>query len=135
MPADLCAAAIRHISLGAGRGGWPRATFHLGSPGPAGLGSLAGRLRAHGFAVRAAPFGDWVSELIRYAARHPSHPMTPFLPLFVDRDPGSGLTPAEMYLGPVFPGTAGPAPSRRWPAAGSTSRRSTTGCWTAPSAA
>ena len=44
-----------------------------------------------------------MDELIRYAARHPSHPMTPFLPLFVDRDPGSGLTPAEMYLGHVFP--------------------------------
>jgi amino acid adenylation domain-containing protein/thioester reductase-like protein len=102
VPADLCAAAIRHISLGSGsaaRGD----TYHLGSPRPAGLGSLAGRLRAHGFGVRAVPFGAWVSELIRYAARHPSHPMTPFLPLFVDRDPGSGLTPAEMYLGHVFP--------------------------------
>jgi thioester reductase-like protein len=99
VPADLCAAAIRHISLSPSAG----QTYHLGSPRPAGLGSLAGRLRAHGFGVRAVPFGDWVSELIRYAARYPSHPMTPFLPLFVDRDPGSGLTPAEMYLGHVFP--------------------------------
>jgi thioester reductase-like protein len=101
VPADLCAAAIRHVSLLAVPSGG--ATYHLGSPRPAGLGSLAGRLRAHGFGVRAVPFGDWVSELIRYAARHPAHPMTPFLPLFVDRDPGSGLTPAEMYLGHVFP--------------------------------
>jgi amino acid adenylation domain-containing protein/thioester reductase-like protein len=99
VPADLCAAAIRHISLGAGAAG----TYHLGSPRPAGLGALAGRLRAHGYGVRAVPFDAWVSELIRYAAHHPSHPMTPFLPLFVDRDPGSGLTPAEMYLGHVFP--------------------------------
>jgi amino acid adenylation domain-containing protein/thioester reductase-like protein len=107
VPADLCAAAIRHISLGAVSAGGPvpagGCTYHLGSPRPAGLGSLAGRLRAHGFGVRAVPFGAWVSELIRYAAHHPSHPMTPFLPLFVDRDPGSGLTPAEMYLGHVFP--------------------------------
>jgi amino acid adenylation domain-containing protein/thioester reductase-like protein len=101
VPADLCAAAIRHVSLLAVPSGG--ATYHLGSPRPAGLGSLAGRLRAHGFGVRAVPFDAWVSELIRYAAHHPSHPMTPFLPLFVDRDPGSGLTPAQMYLGHVFP--------------------------------
>jgi amino acid adenylation domain-containing protein/thioester reductase-like protein len=100
VPADLCAAAIRHISLGAV---FADGTYHLGSPRPAGLGALAGRLRAHGYGVRAAPFDAWVSELVRYAAHHPSHPMTPFLPLFVDRDPGSGLTPAEMYLGHVFP--------------------------------
>jgi amino acid adenylation domain-containing protein/thioester reductase-like protein len=106
VPADLCAAAIRHISLSAvpaGGSGPAGGTYHLGSPRPAGLDSLAGRLRAHGYGVRGVPFDAWVSELIRYAADHPSHPMTPFLPLFVDRDPGSGITPAEMYLGHVFP--------------------------------
>jgi hypothetical protein len=35
------------------------------------------------------------------SARAPSHPMAPFLPLFVDRD--QGLTTAEMYLEHVFP--------------------------------
>ena len=44
-----------------------------------------------------------MSELLRYAARNPSHPMTPFLPLFIDRDRESGLTPAEMYLEHIFP--------------------------------
>jgi hypothetical protein len=29
--------------------------------------------------------------------------MTPFLPLFIDRDRESGLTPAEMYFGHTFP--------------------------------
>jgi hypothetical protein len=29
--------------------------------------------------------------------------MTAFLPLFIDRDRESGLTPAETYLGHVFP--------------------------------
>jgi hypothetical protein len=42
-----------------------------------------------------------VPELLRYAAHHPSHPMAPFLPLFIDRD--HGLTTAEMYLAHVFP--------------------------------
>jgi amino acid adenylation domain-containing protein/thioester reductase-like protein len=98
VPADVCAAAIRHISLRS-----PMGTYHLGSPRPALLGALAGRLRAHGFGVEPVPFGAWVSELLRHAAHYPSHPMTPFLPLFVDRDPGSGLTVAEMYLEDVFP--------------------------------
>jgi hypothetical protein len=44
-----------------------------------------------------------VSELLRFSARNPSHPMTAFLPLFVDRDQESGLTLAEMYLEHVFP--------------------------------
>jgi amino acid adenylation domain-containing protein/thioester reductase-like protein len=100
VPADTCAAAIRHIS--ALEGGTGR-TYHLASPKRALLGSLVDRLRAHGFSVSEVPFGIWVGELLRYAARNPSHPMTTFLPLFIDRDRESGLTPAEMYLGHVFP--------------------------------
>ena len=100
VPADVCAAAIRHISSLEGATG---RTYHLASPEYALLGSLVDRLRAYGFAVREVPFETWVSELLRYAARNPSHPMTTFLPLFIDRDRESGLTPAEMYLGHVFP--------------------------------
>jgi amino acid adenylation domain-containing protein/thioester reductase-like protein len=100
VPADTCAAAIRHISSLDGATG---RTYHLASPGYALLGSLVERLRDHGFGVSEIPFGDWVSELLRYAAQNPSHPMTPFLPLFVDLDQKSGLTLAEMYLEHVFP--------------------------------
>jgi amino acid adenylation domain-containing protein/thioester reductase-like protein len=100
VPADTCAAAIRHISSLEGATG---RTYHLASPKYALLGSLVDRLREHGFPVSEIPFGDWVSELLRYAARSPSHPMTTFLPLFVDREQQSGLTLAEMYLEHIFP--------------------------------
>lgn len=100
VPADTCAAAIRHISS---LGGATGRTYHLASPGYALLGSLVGRLRDHGYQISEVPFGAWVSELLRHAAHHPSHPMTPFLPLFVDRDQESGLTTAQMYLEHVFP--------------------------------
>jgi len=100
VPADTCAAAIRHISSLEGATG---RTYHLASPEHALLGSLVDRLREHGFRISEVPFGTWVSELLQYAARHPSHPMTPFLPLFIDRDRESGLTTAEMYLEHVFP--------------------------------
>ena len=100
VPADTCAAAIRHISSLDGATG---RTYHLASPRYALLGSLVDRLRDHGFEVREVPFGAWVSELLRHAAHHPSHPMTAFLPLFVDRDQDSGLTTAQMYLEHIFP--------------------------------
>ena len=100
VPADVCAAAVRHISFLAGAAG---RTFHLASPEHARLGFLVGRLRAFGFGVSEIPYDAWVSELLRHAAQNPSHPMTPFLPLFIDRDPRSGFTPAEMYFEHTFP--------------------------------
>jgi len=100
VPADVCAAAVRHISSLEGATGQ---TYHLASPEYTLLGSLVDRLRAYGFEVRDISFAAWVSELVRYAANHPSHPMTTFLPLFIDRDQETGLTPAEMYFEHVFP--------------------------------
>jgi amino acid adenylation domain-containing protein/thioester reductase-like protein len=97
--ADVCAAAIRHISVTEGATGL---TYHLASPENAPLGVLVGRLRDRGYRIAELPFADWVRELARRAALDPSHPMTAFLPLFVDRGPG-GLTVAEMYLRQVFP--------------------------------
>jgi amino acid adenylation domain-containing protein/thioester reductase-like protein len=100
VPADVCAAAIRHISVTAGAAG---RTYHLASPEHALLGSLVGRLRDRGYRIDDVPFGDWVIELARQAALDPSQPMAPFMPLFVDRGGASGLTVAEMYLAHVFP--------------------------------
>jgi amino acid adenylation domain-containing protein/thioester reductase-like protein len=100
VPADICAAAIRHISSLDGTTG---RTYHLASPGPAPLRFLVERLRVAGFQITEMPFDAWVSDLQRHAAHNPSHPMTPFLPLFVDRDRESGLTVAEMYLEHIFP--------------------------------
>jgi len=98
--ADACARAIRHISVteeAAGR------VYHLASQGNTALQSLTGRLRRRGYKITDIPFDSWARELARQAARDPSHPMTAFLPLFVDRDADSGLTVAEMYLGHIFP--------------------------------
>jgi thioester reductase-like protein len=97
--ADVCAAAIRHISVTKGATGH---TYHLASPQNAPLGVLVGRLRDRGYQIAGIPYADWVQELARQAARDPSHPMAAFLPLFVDRGP-AGLTVAEMYLGHIFP--------------------------------
>jgi amino acid adenylation domain-containing protein/thioester reductase-like protein len=100
VPADVCAAAIRHISAsdaGTGR------TYHLASPKHAPLSSVVDRLRDRGYQIDDMAFDDWAGELARYAVRDPSHPMSAFMPLFVDRDSASGLTVAGMYLADVFP--------------------------------
>jgi len=100
VPADICAAAIRHISMHVEASG---NTYHLASPKYALLPSLVDRLRSRGFAVTAIPYREWVDELLRYAAQNPAHPMTPFVPLFVDLAGEAGLTVAEMYLEHIFP--------------------------------
>jgi thioester reductase-like protein len=100
VPADVCAAAIRHISVTEGATG---RTYHLASPEHALLAALVGRLRDRGYRIDDVAFADWVRELARQAALDPSHPMAAFMPLFVDRGGASGLTVAEMYLAHVFP--------------------------------
>jgi amino acid adenylation domain-containing protein/thioester reductase-like protein len=100
VPADICAAAIAYISTHAEASG---TTYHMSSPRYTLLGSLVARLRHHGFSVETIPYSEWVRELLKHAARHPAHPMTPFVPLFVDRCAESGLTVAEMYLEHIFP--------------------------------
>jgi thioester reductase-like protein len=100
VPADICAAAIRYISSHVEAAG---STYHLASPKYAPLGSLVDRLRSRGFAVATIPYREWVDGLLRYAAQNPAHPMTPFVPLFVDLCRQTGLTVAEMYLEHIFP--------------------------------
>ena len=98
--ADVCAAAIRHVSVSREATGL---TYHLASPRQAPLRSLVARLRHRGYPITEIPFSEWTRELARQAARDPTEPMSAFLPLFVDRDSDSGLTVAEMYLARVFP--------------------------------
>jgi amino acid adenylation domain-containing protein/thioester reductase-like protein len=100
VPVDICAAAISYISLHAGLSG---RTYHLASPKHARLGLLVDRLRQHGFGIKEIAYEEWVDVLLENAARTPGHPMSHFVPLFVDRCEESGLTVAEMYLEHVFP--------------------------------
>ena len=46
---------------------------------------------------------EWVGRAVSYACDHPQHPFTPFVPLWVDRSPRSGLAVKEMYLAARFP--------------------------------
>ncbi|MFJ3216713.1 amino acid adenylation domain-containing protein [Kitasatospora sp. NPDC086801] len=100
VPADRFARAVAHIAAHAPADG---EVYHLTSPGPADLADLAERLRARGHPIDELPYGEWVQGLVRFAAGHPAHPITPFVPLFVDRAPGSQLSISELYFRPTFP--------------------------------
>ncbi|MFB7476208.1 amino acid adenylation domain-containing protein [Kitasatospora sp. NPDC056184] len=100
VPADRFSRAICQVVAHAPAIG---EVYHLTSPQPADLADLARRLRARGHPVESVPYPRWVRELVRFAAGHPTHPMTPFVPLFVDRVPGTRLTISELYFRPTFP--------------------------------
>ncbi|MFJ7905956.1 amino acid adenylation domain-containing protein [Kitasatospora sp. NPDC096204] len=100
VPADRFARAVAHIAAHAPAAG---EVYHLTSPRPGVLADLAERLRARGHRIARLPYGDWVRRLVRFAAGNPTHPIAPFVPLFVDRAPGSELSISEMYFRPTFP--------------------------------
>ena len=100
VPADRFTRAVAHIA-----GNIPAAgeVYHLTNPRHALLGELADRLRARGHRIEQLPYQAWVHRLVRFAAGHPTHPMTPFVPLFVDRCTGADLSIGEMYFRPTLP--------------------------------
>ncbi|MEU9040478.1 MULTISPECIES: amino acid adenylation domain-containing protein [unclassified Kitasatospora] len=100
VPADRFTHAIAHIAAHAPADG---EVYHLTSPQPGVLADLADRLRARGHRIVQLPYGEWVQGLVRFAAGNPTHPIAPFVPLFVDRAPGSELSISEMYFRPTFP--------------------------------
>jgi len=100
LPADSFARAVGHISTNHSAQG---TVYHLTNPRPAVLGTLVDSLRRHHYPVEEIPYSEWVSLLIRFAAGHPTHPVTPFVPLFVDRCRHADMSVSEMYFQDVFP--------------------------------
>lgn len=100
IPVDVLAAQIAYIAT---RRPAEPGTYHLANPAPATLRDVVARLRARGYRIRYEPFASWVPEVVRFACDHPDHPFTPFLSLWVDRSPRSGLVLKEMFFAEHFP--------------------------------
>jgi len=64
---------------------------------------MAEVLRRHGYRIDPLPFDEWANRAVAYVAENPRHPFTPFVPLWVDRCPRSGLVVKEMYFAAHFP--------------------------------
>ncbi|MCL6738318.1 amino acid adenylation domain-containing protein [Streptomyces neyagawaensis] len=99
LPADQLARAIGHISTRHPARG---EVYHLTNPRPTLLNSLAERLRRRGYPVQEIPYTEWIAALMKYAAGHPTDPITPFVPLFVDRCARADISVSEMYFQGVF---------------------------------
>ncbi|WP_217241472.1 thioester reductase domain-containing protein, partial [Streptomyces sp. AC555_RSS877] len=101
LPADCLVRAIGHISTRHPARG---EVYHLTHPRPVLLDSLAERLRQRDCPVQEIPYTEWIAALVKYAAGHPTDPITPFVPLFVDRCAAApDITVSEMYFQGVFP--------------------------------
>ncbi|MFE9444683.1 amino acid adenylation domain-containing protein [Streptomyces sp. NPDC006602] len=101
LPADCLVRAIGHISTRRPARG---EVYHLTNPRTTLLRSLAERLRERGYPVKEIRYTEWIAALVKYAAGHPTDPMTAFVPLFVDRcDGAADMTVSEMYFQGVFP--------------------------------
>ncbi|WP_408649651.1 amino acid adenylation domain-containing protein [Kitasatospora sp. CMC57] len=101
LPADSFARALTYLATHVEATGQ---AYHLTNPRHPLLGELTARIRAFGYPVTELPYQEWVRRFARYAAEHPKHPATPFLPLFVDRCAGRPeLTVSELYFRRTFP--------------------------------
>ncbi|MFI6684071.1 amino acid adenylation domain-containing protein [Streptomyces sp. NPDC050485] len=100
VPVDHLAASIVHIATRQQADG---RTYHLTNPRPAMLSDVLDRMRAAGFALRTLPYAQWVGELVRHVARHPTSATAPFVSLCVDRSRTADMSVKEMYLKDTFP--------------------------------
>jgi thioester reductase-like protein len=100
VPVDLLAEQIVHIAL---RQDTASRTYHLANPNPASLRQMAERLRVHGYRLEDMSFADWTRRVIQFVRENPDHPFAPFVPLWIDRSPRSGLVLKEMFFAPRFP--------------------------------
>ncbi|MYX97436.1 amino acid adenylation domain-containing protein [Streptomyces sp. SID486] len=77
--------------------------YHITNPGEAHLPLLVDRLRAMSYPVRTVGHREWVADVVRATEADPRHPMTPYLPLFVEPVTGTDLAVERTYLTSTFP--------------------------------
>jgi len=49
------------------------------------------------------PFADWTRRIVQFIRENPDHAFAPFVSLWIDRSPRSGLVLKEMFFAPHFP--------------------------------
>ncbi|MFF4757677.1 amino acid adenylation domain-containing protein [Streptomyces sp. NPDC001292] len=100
VPVDFLTEAVVHIAT-AHRAG--HRTYHMTNPRPASLRDMLDRMDAGGHRIRRLPYEEWVDDLVRHVARHPTSPTAPFVSLCVDRCKQADMSVKEMYFEGTFP--------------------------------
>ncbi|MGW3493842.1 amino acid adenylation domain-containing protein [Streptomyces sp. NPDC001020] len=100
VPVDFLTEAVVHIATA------HRATcrtYHMTNPRPATLTDMLDRMDAGGHRIHRLPYEEWVGELVRHVAQHPTSPTAPFVSLCVDRCKQADMSVKEMYFEGTFP--------------------------------
>ncbi|MEV7189597.1 amino acid adenylation domain-containing protein [Kitasatospora sp. NPDC093102] len=100
VPVDYLADAVVHIATGHRT---TRRTYHLTNPRAASLRDMLDRMDASGHRISRLPYEEWVGELVRHVAQHPTSPTAPFVSLCVDRCKQADMSVKEMYFEGTFP--------------------------------
>ncbi|MFF4183744.1 amino acid adenylation domain-containing protein [Streptomyces sp. NPDC001691] len=100
VPVDHLAESVVHIATHQPADG---RVYHLTNPRPAMLSDVLDRMRSTGVTLRTLPYAQWVGELVRYVAEHPTSATAPFVSLCVDRVRDGDMSVKEMYLKGTFP--------------------------------
>ncbi|PJM93306.1 amino acid adenylation domain-containing SDR family oxidoreductase [Streptomyces sp. CB01373] len=100
VPVDFLTEAVVHIATGHRT---THRTYHMTNPRPASLRDMLDRMDASGHRIRRLPYEEWVDDLVRHVARHPTSPTAPFVSLCVDRCKQADMSVKEMYFEGTFP--------------------------------
>ncbi|MEU7150996.1 amino acid adenylation domain-containing protein [Streptomyces sp. NPDC045456] len=100
VPVDYTAQAIVHILTHEKPDG---RTYHLTNPRPARLPLLTSRLRAMGYPVETLSHATWLRRIGALVARHPDHPMAPYLPMSADVPDTPEHAVRSLYLTGAVP--------------------------------
>ncbi|MFB7597035.1 amino acid adenylation domain-containing protein [Streptomyces sp. NPDC056160] len=100
VPVDYTADAITHIITHQEPDG---RVYHVTNPHDARLPLLVERLAAMGYEIRTVSYQAWTDMLADLTARHPDHPMAPYVAMFAEPARDSEVSIKQMYTDGVFP--------------------------------
>ncbi|GCD40317.1 putative peptide synthetase NRP [Streptomyces chrestomyceticus JCM 4735] len=100
VPVDYTAQAVVHILTHEKPDG---RTYHLTNPRPARLPLLTSRLRAMGYPVETLSHDTWLNRIRALVARHPDHPIAPYLPMSADTPEEPEQAVRDLYLTGAVP--------------------------------
>ncbi|MFD7586498.1 amino acid adenylation domain-containing protein [Kitasatospora sp. NPDC059811] len=100
VPVDFLSDALVHIATTHRA---TRRTYHMTNPRAASLCDMLDRMDRAGHRISRLPYEEWVGELVRHVAQHPTSPTAPFVSLCVDRCKQADMSVKEMYFEGTFP--------------------------------
>jgi amino acid adenylation domain-containing protein/thioester reductase-like protein len=95
VPVDYCSKAIVHVAKKKVPNG---DIYHLNNTRYKVLSAIIDQMQELGYPMRRMAYPSWVQDVVQYTGRNPTSPVTPFVPLFVERWSEEKLTFLEMYF-------------------------------------